>query len=87
MEEILDELGLLEVAKKQGDNYIIELNDSNEYQNLFDYLNSLDELTLDEDSVEFNEDINEVTFNGDKIKLKLIADFKNNKYECVTKIV
>ena len=87
MEEILDELGLLEVTKKQGSDYIIELNDSNEYQNLFDYLNSLDELTLDEDSVEFNEDINEVTFNGDKIKLKLIADFKNNKYVCVPKIV
>ncbi len=61
--------------------------DSNLYQDLFDYFNEFDGLTLDEDSVEVTEDINEVTFTGDDISIRLNADFTNDKYTIIVKEV
>lgn len=61
--------------------------DSNLYQDLFDYFNDLDGLTLDEESVEVTEDINKVTFTSDDLLVHLNADFNKDEYTIIVEEV
>ena len=78
--DFLNELGIDKIGFEEDNKYIVELEDSNNYQELFELLDTNDLVKLVEDSVEFEEDYNKVTFVGGKYRLDLIADFKNEKY-------
>ena len=80
MQEFLESLGINETLEDEDGEKVIKLNDSNEFQDIFEYLQGVDSITLNEDSVEFTNDYNKVTFDGDKYDLTLEADFVNEKY-------
>lgn len=80
MQEFLESLGINETLEEEDGQQVIKLNDSNEFQDIFEYLQGVDGIVLDEDSVEFNNDFNKVTFDGEKYNLTLEADFVNDKY-------
>ena len=61
--------------------YVVQLEDSNAYQSCFNDLDNLDDVELDEESVEYGLDNNVVEFYGEGFKVKLVADFFNDKYE------
>ena len=80
MQEFLESLGIDEALEDEDGQQVIKLTDSNEFQDIFEYLQGVDNVSLDEDSVEFNNDYNKVTFQGEKYNLTLEADFVNDKY-------
>ena len=80
MQEFLESLGINEALEDEDGQKVIKLTDSNEFQDVFEYLQGVDGIVLDEDSVEFTDDYNKVTFDGDKYNLTLEADFVNDKY-------
>lgn len=80
MQEFLESLGINEALEDEDGQQVIKLNDSNEFQDIFEYLQGVDGVVLKEDSVEFNNDYNKVTFEGDKYNVTLEADFVNEKY-------
>lgn len=80
MQEFLESLGIDEALEDEDGQQVIKLTDSNEFQDIFEYLQGVDNVSLDEDSVEFNNDYNKVTFQGEKYNLTLEADFINDKY-------
>lgn len=65
---------------QDGDTYSSMIIDSNLYQDIFDYFGSLDFITLDEDSVELDEDKQVVDFKNDDIVVTLDANFKDDSY-------
>lgn len=65
---------------QDGDTYSSMIIDSNLYQDIFDYLGSLDFIILDEDSVELDEDKQVVDFKNDDIVVTLNANFKDDSY-------
>lgn len=81
MQEFLESLGINEETEEIDGKLVLKLTDSNEFQDLFDYLQGIDNLVIDEDSVEVNDEHNKVTFNGNKYNLTLEADFNDEKYE------
>ena len=85
MQEFLESLGINEALEDENGEKVIKLNDSNEFQDIFEYLQGVDGVVLNEDSVEFNNDYNKVTFDGDKYDLTLEADFINDKYRVKVK--
>lgn len=85
MQEFLESLGINEALEDEDGEKVIKLNDSNEFQDIFEYLQGVDSITLNEDSVEFTNDYNKVTFDGDKYGLTLEADFVNEKYRVKVK--
>ena len=85
MQEFLESLGINETLEDEDGEKVIKLNDSNEFQDIFEYLQGVDSITLNEDSVEFTNDYNKVTFDGDKYDLTLEADFVNEKYRVKVK--
>jgi len=85
MQEFLESLGINEALEDEDGEKVIKLNDSNEFQDIFEYLQGIDGVTLNEDSVEFTNDYNKVTFDGDKYDLTLEADFINEKYRVKVK--
>ena len=85
MQDFLKSIGIEEQTKEVNGELVLELNDSNEFQDLFEYLQGVDEIELDEDSVEFTDTHNKATFKGDKYNVVLNADFENEKYELVVK--
>lgn len=81
MQEFLESLGINEEVEEQDGNVVLKLNDSNEFQDMFEYLQGVDGISIDESSVEFDNEHNKVTFEGGKYNLTLNADFENEKYE------
>ncbi len=81
MQEFLESLGINEETEEIDGKLVLKLTDSNEFQDLFDYLQGIDNLVIDEDSVEVNDEHNKVTFNGNKYNLTLEADFNDEKYQ------
>ena len=81
MQEFLESLGINEEVEEQDGNVVLKLNDSNEFQDMFEYLQGVDSININEDSVEFDNEHNKVTFEGGKYNLTLNADFENEKYE------
>lgn len=81
MQEFLESLGINEETEEIDGKLVLKLTDSNEFQDLFDYLQGINNLVIDEDSVEVNDEHNKVTFNGNKYNLTLEADFNDEKYE------
>ena len=81
MQEFLESLGINEEVEEQDGNVVLKLNDSNEFQDMFEYLQGVDGISIDENSVEFDNEHNKVTFEGGKYNLTLNADFENEKYE------
>lgn len=85
MQDFLNSIGIEEETKEVNGELVLELNDSNEFQDLFEFLQSVDELKLDEDNVVFTDSQNSALFEGDKYDLVLDADFDNEKYELKVK--
>ena len=81
MQEFLESLGINEEVEEQDGKVVLKLNDSNEFQDMFEYLQGVDSININEDSVEFDNEHNKVTFEGDKYNVTLNADFENEKYE------
>lgn len=81
MQEFLESLGINEEVEEQDGKVVLKLNDSNEFQDMFEYLQGVEGISIDESSVEFDNEHNKVTFEGGKYNLTLDADFENEKYE------
>lgn len=83
MEELLKELEIFDFGTIIDDKFIMNLENSNQYQFMFDELSDVENLTLDEDSVEFNLDVNKATFYNDDVEITLVADFNKDKYQLI----
>lgn len=77
--EYLTSIGIEEDGKQVGDKFVIELDNSNEYQDLFEFLNDISQLEMGE--VIVDENYNEVNFYDGEETIKLIADFEKEIYE------
>lgn len=88
MNNYLKEIGIFDDGEMRNGAYVITLEDSNIYQDLFEYLQDVDGLTIDEDNVVFNSDSNIINFISDKgYVLTLSANFKDEIYELIVKEV
>lgn len=79
--DLVTELGITKIGFEKDGKYYIQFDNSNDYQEVFELLESSEKLETIEDSVEFNEDINKISFKYQDIVFDLVANFEDEVYE------
>jgi len=79
--DFLKEIGIDKIGFVEEDKYVVELDNSNDYQQVFELLELSELVSLDEDNVEFDEDMNKATYKNEKYEINLIANFKEDSYK------
>lgn len=85
MDEFLNSIGIYQQGSQKGDKYIVDLEDSNEYDKVLNKLERADVLEEDEDSSVVGYDSASSVFENDDYYITLIADFKNDTYKLTVK--
>ena len=84
MKELLNKIGIVQVGYYSNSNtYVIDLEDSNEYNKVFSKLDKSDLVEEVEDSSVSNVSVSNVMYTSDSYSLNLIADFDNDNYKLV----
>lgn len=83
MKEFAEQLGLDLDGKMEGDKYIIELEDSDEYSKVYTLLDSSDLVDIDEEATLLTDKVGELLFLGDEFDVKLVGNFNSDIYRVV----
>lgn len=84
MKELLNKIGITEEGHmSSGNNYIIDLEDSDHYNRIFSKLDKSDLVEENEDSSVVNLDVTNILYLADGYSLNLIADFDQDTYKLV----
>ena len=84
MEEFLRELNIFEKPVKSDDgNYVITIEDSDDYGRIYSKLDRSNLVQEDEDSSQVTIDGSSIQYNSDKYRLTLLADFEGDTYSLV----
>lgn len=84
MKEFLAKLGITEEGQTtQAGNYVIDIQDSDQYNKIFGKLDSSDLLEENTDSSVINVNVTNILYLSDDYALNLIADFKADTYRLV----
>lgn len=83
MKDFLNSLGITLPGHFEGDNYIIELSDAEEYDKIFSKLDRREDVEEDEDSSIISMDSSSVSFSNEKFQLLLKANFESDEYQLV----
>ena len=86
MEKFLKEIGITQVGHYNSkNNYIIDIEDSDEYGKIYSKLDKSDLLDENDDSSSITINNSHVVFESDEYQFTLIADFENDTYKLVCK--
>lgn len=84
MKDLLKEIGITQSGYYSGDdNYIIDLENSEEFNKVFSKLQKCDFIEENEDSSVVNLEVSNVLYIGEGYSFNLIADFKQDLYKLV----
>jgi hypothetical protein len=84
MKELLSSIGITEEGHmSSGNNYIIDLDDSDHYNRIFSKLDKSDLVEENEDSSVVNLEVTNILYLADGYSLNLIADFDQDTYKLV----
>jgi len=81
-EEFVDSLELPFVGEMKLDDYVITLDNSNDFSRLYNIVSNNLDLTLDDDSITTTNNALFIFFN-DEYEIKLTADFNKDVYRMV----
>ena len=86
MEKFLKEIGITQVGHYNNkNNYIIDIEDSNEYGKIYSKLDKNDLVEENDDSSSITANNSHIVFESDDYQFTLIADFENDAYKLVCK--
>ena len=83
MDNFLSKLGIDLEGERQGNNYIVDIPDSNIFNNIFSLLDISDLVEENDDSSSITLNSSNVEYIGDDYLLNLIADFSQDIYKLV----
>lgn len=84
MKELLNKIGITEAGYYSGDNnYVIDFENSNQFNTAFSRLQKSDLVEENEDSSVINLNVSNVLYISDGYSLNLIADFDQDIYKLV----
>lgn len=84
MKEFLKKLGINEIGYfTEDDNYIIDLENSNDFNRIYGILDNSDIIEENEDASVVNLDVTNVIYFCEEFAINLIADFTQNEYRLV----
>ena len=84
MRELLKKIGIdISGYYSDNDNYIIDLEDSDEFNKLFSKLDNSDLLEENEDSSVVNTEVSNIMYYSNDFILNLIADYDSDSYKLV----
>lgn len=80
MDELIKELKIENVGKKQPQGYSLDMQDDIEYGKVYSRLEKSKLVAEDPDGSSLSLDNSNIQYVGDNIVVNLIADFKNDSY-------
>jgi hypothetical protein len=83
MKECASKLGIDVEGTLEGEKYVIELANSNEYSRVYTLLDKSELVNIDEDSTLVTENVGELLFLGDEFDIKLVGNFAQDIYRIV----
>ena len=83
MKEFASKLGIDVEGTLEGEKYVIELANSNEYSRVYTLLDKSELVNIDEDSTLVTENVGELLFLGDGFDIKLVGNFAQDIYRIV----
>lgn len=84
MKELLKSIGITEAGYFSEDgNYIIDFENSNDFNRAFNKLDKSDKLEENDDSSVANLNVSNIMYMADTYSLNLIADFEQDVYKLV----
>ena len=84
MKSFLNKLGITQAGYfTEDDNYVIDLEDSDEFNNIYGKLDKSDLVEENEDASVVNLDVTNIIYFCDNFVINLIADFTQNEYKIV----
>lgn len=83
MDNFLSKLGIDLEGERQGNNYIVDIPDSNMFNKIFSLLDKSDLVEENDDASSITLNSSNVEYIGDDYLLNLIADFSQDIYKLV----
>jgi hypothetical protein len=83
MKEFVVKLGINLEGRMDGEKYIIELSDSDEYSRMYTLLDSSDLVEIEEDATLLTDKVGELLFTDDMFNIKLVGNFDSDIYRLV----
>ena len=83
MDEFAKKLGIRQKGELKGSQFVIELNDSDEYSRIYTILDKSPLLTIEQDKTVMTGDRTELVYSNNEYTVLLIADMKDNRYELI----
>lgn len=83
MDKFAKELGIKKLGKMMGKQFVIELDDSDEYSRAYTTLDKSHMLTIEQDKTVMTGDRSELVYSNDEYTVILIGDMDKNKYQVV----
>jgi hypothetical protein len=83
MKEFAEKLGISVDGVLEGDKYIIELANSNDYSRVYTLLDNSELVDIDEDATLITDKVSELLFLGDEFDVKLVGNFVQDLYRIV----
>ena len=83
MEDFAKELGIRKGGSLKGTQFIIDLDDSDEYSRVYTILDKSKLVDIVQNKTVITEDRSELVYEGDEFTVQLIGDMKNNRYQVI----
>ena len=84
MKEFLRKLGIIQSGHySSNNNYVIDLDDSKDYDKICSILDKSDLVEENPDSSVINTSVSNILYVGEQFSLNVIADFDNDTYKVV----
>ena len=84
MELFLKKLGITQEGEYTDDNnYVIELDDDDEYARIYSLLDKSNELEEDDDASQLTQDNSSIQYFNDKYTITLLADYDSEQYALI----
>jgi hypothetical protein len=83
MKEFVVKLGINLEGRMDGEKYIVELSDSDEYSRMYTLLDSSDLVEIEEDATLLTDKVGELLFTDDMFNIKLVGNFDSDIYRLV----
>lgn len=83
MKQFAEELGIKIEGRMEGDKYVIELANSDEYSKMYTLLDNSKLVDIDEEATLLTDKVGELLFLGDEFDVKLVGNFSNDLYRVV----
>jgi hypothetical protein len=83
LKEFVKKLNINLDGRMEGEKYIIDIANSDEYSRMYTLLDNSDLVDIDEDSTLLTDKVGELLFIGDDYDVKLVGNFAQDLYRIV----